>query len=64
MICRPPTGAGNWQFNIEPSGALIWMGRKLPSLFGTAGETAAFQRIRRIRYTVGKGHVNTPVALG
>ena len=35
---RPATAAGNRAFRIEPSGAVTWTGRKLPSLLGTSGE--------------------------
>jgi hypothetical protein len=43
MIWRPPTGAGNWQFRMQPSGAEIRTGLKLPSLLGMYGEMAHFK---------------------
>jgi len=42
MIWRPPTGAGKRQLRMQPSGAEICTGRKLPSLFGIWGEMAHF----------------------
>jgi hypothetical protein len=39
---RAPTGAGNVAFRMQPSGAVTWTGRKLPSLCGISGEIAAF----------------------
>ena len=39
-ICRPATGAGGWQLRIDPTGAVMVTGRKLPSLFGTSGARA------------------------
>src|SRR5688572_19795562 len=42
ISARAPPAAGCLEFNIEPSGAVIVIGRKTPSLFGTSGESTAF----------------------
>ena len=39
MIWRAPVGAGKRGFNTLPAGALVLMGAKLPSLFGTSGSS-------------------------
>jgi hypothetical protein len=40
VLARAFTGAGNVAFRMLPSGALTWMGRKRPSLFGVSGASA------------------------
>src|ERR1700755_2154639 len=42
IIPRPPLAAGYFGLELEPSGADVVIGRKLPSLFGTSGESSAF----------------------
>ena len=42
MTARAPTETGNLALRIDPSGALTFIGRKLPSLFGTSGHRRHF----------------------
>src|SRR5215212_6964442 len=42
IMPRPPLAAGKRGLKIEPSGAEVLIMRKLPSLFGTSGESSAF----------------------
>ena len=42
IMPRPPLAAGYVGLKIEPSGAEVVIGVKLPSLFGTSGHSSAF----------------------
>ena len=42
VSARAPPAAGWRELRMEPSGAVTASGAKLPSLFGTAGQSAAF----------------------
>ena len=40
VFARDFTGCGNVALRIEPDGAVTWIGRNSPSLFGTSGTSA------------------------
>src|SRR3954462_15514232 len=42
ISARAPPAAGGFEFAIEPSGALIVIGLRTPSLFGMCGASTAF----------------------
>ncbi len=42
IMPRPPLAAGYRGLKIEPSGADVLIITKLPSLFGTSGDSSAF----------------------
>ena len=42
-MCRANVGAGHAGFRMLPSGAVIWMGRAQPALFGVSGSRTHFR---------------------